>query len=86
MNKMKKIIIILTVMFSFAYAGSALNNEEAVMNSGNNEVIPVIENTGFISEVPVFKQVPCSNVFDVCDTVFPNDFGLFDACMVVNGC
>ena len=31
-------------------------------------------------------KVPCYYVFDVCDTVYPEDYGLFAACMRANGC
>lgn len=34
----------------------------------------------------VEEKVPCVYVYDVCDTVFPEDYGLFDACMQANGC
>lgn len=32
------------------------------------------------------EEVDCATVYTVCDTAFPDDFLLFERCMVNNGC
>ncbi len=54
MKKFQKIIVALVVVISFAYAGSAMNSEEAVVLINSNETTPVIENVEFTYENSAF--------------------------------
>lgn len=38
------------------------------------------------SHLGVEEEVDCAIVFTVCDTAFPDNFALFERCMVNNGC
>ena len=84
MKKIQKIIVIFAVMFSFAYAGAASNSEKETVDA--YRPLPIIENTGFIYETPVFLKVDCYDVFTVCDNHAPDDHEHFMDCMESNGC
>jgi hypothetical protein len=38
------------------------------------------------SQLKIEEDVDCAVVFTVCDTAFPDNFALFERCMVNNGC